>query len=132
MKIQLTFKLLLVCLISSTLFMTTSCKDDDTPDREAFLGTYNVNENCDSGNWTYAISVTESSNDEDAVVISNFGDYGVNVRATVSGESITFNDTQESITFSGSGNVSGSTLTIIYTASAAGNTDSCTKTCIKQ
>lgn len=132
MRVQLTFKLILVCLFSSTLFLFPGCNKDDTLAREKFLGAYNVNENCDSGNWNYAISIIESSNSDDAIVISNFGDYSVNVRATVSGDNINFNDTQDGITFSGSGSISGNTLTIIYTASSAGYTDNCTKTCIKQ
>lgn len=100
--------------------------------RDKFIGAYNVNENCTSGNFTYSLTITPSTTTTDAMVISNFGGYGVNVRATVSGANISFNDTQDGVTFSGTGNISGNTLTIIYTASAAGQTDNCTKTCIKQ
>ncbi|MBK8565985.1 MAG: hypothetical protein IPN76_22250 [Saprospiraceae bacterium] len=121
------------CVASLAMILVLpGCKKDDTPDRDKFLGSYNVNENCSSGNFNYSITITESANSEDAIVIGNFGDYSVNVRATVSGNNITFNDTQDAITFSGSGNISGSTLTIIYTASANGVADNCTKTCIKQ
>lgn len=121
-----------ICLLSSTVFVGQSCEKDEEPARDKFLGAYNVNENCTSGNWNYSISITESANTEDAIVITNFGDYDVNLRATVSGDNINFNDTQDGITFSGSGNISGNTLTIIYTASAGGQTDDCTKTCIRQ
>jgi len=100
--------------------------------REKFLGSYNVNETCTSGTFTYSITVTESTTAEDAIVINNFGSYNLNVRATVSGENINYNDTQNGITFSGRGSISGNTLTIIYTASQGGQTDNCTKTCIKQ
>jgi hypothetical protein len=96
------------------------------------LGSYNVNENCTSGNYNYSISIVESSSSDDAIIINNFGDYSVNVRATVSGNNVNLNDTQGGITFSGSGNLSGNTLSIIYTASSGGDTDNCTKTCIKQ
>lgn len=145
---------LFIIFISLTVLLTPSCKKDVSgctdpnaenynPDadkddgscsfaRDKFIGSYNVNENCDSGNWNYSISITESSSSFNAIVISNFGDYSVNVRAVVSGANITFNDTQSGITFSGSGNISGNTLTIIYTASSGGNTDNCTKTCIRQ
>ena len=133
MRAHLTIKLILVSLFTGMLIFSPGCNKDDEPlAREKFLGAYNVNENCDSGNWNYSITIIESSNSDDAVVISNFGDYSVNVRATVSGSNINFNDTQDGVTFSGSGNISGNTLTIIYTASAAGLTDNCTTTCIKQ
>lgn len=145
-------RILMAVLIGLTLSTFTSCQTDgctnihaenydpdaDNDDgscilsRDKFIGSYNVNENCDSGNWNYSISVTASTTAEDAIVIGNFGDYAVNLRATVSGANITFNDTQDGITFSGTGNISGNTLTIIYSASAAGQTDNCTKTCIKQ
>ena len=132
MKHLLSFKLLMICLLASTVILGPGCKKDRTLDREKFLGAYNVNENCTSGNYNYAISITASSNSDDAVVISNFGDFGVNVRAVVSGSNININDTQGGYTFSGSGNISGNTLSLIYTASIAGNTDNCTQTCIKQ
>ncbi len=132
MKFNQTFQFALICLLSCTIFLSTGCKKDKTPDRDKFLGSYNVNENCDTGNWSYAITITASANSDNAIVIGNFGDYNVNVRATVSGDNVNFNDTQGGITFSGSGNISGNTLTIIYTASAAGATDNCTATCIRQ
>lgn len=102
------------------------------PARNKFFGVYNVNENCDSGNFTFSCSITQSATGSDQIVINNFGDYGVNVRATVGGSNVNYNDTQGGITFSGSGSIAGNTLTLIYTASAAGATDSCTGTCIKQ
>jgi hypothetical protein len=132
MKFKQTFQFALICLLSSAIFLTTSCKKDEPPARDKFLGAYNVNENCTTGNFNYSITITASTNSEDAVIISNYGDYAVNVRATVSGSNININDTQGGITFSGSGNISGNTLTIIYTASAVGLTDDCTATCIRQ
>ena len=129
---QSSLKLFFVLLLGGFFIMTSSCKKEETPDRDKFIGTYNVNETCSSGTFSYAITVSESTTSEDAIVINNFGDYGVNVRATVSGNNITFNDTQGGGTFSGSGSISDNTLTIIYTVSVAGLTDNCTKTCIKQ
>lgn len=100
--------------------------------RDKFIGNYNVNENCNSGNFNYAISVNESATDKNFIVISNFGNYGLNIRASVSEASLNINDTQNSITFSGSGDINGNTLTIIYTASQGGLQDNCTSVCIKQ
>jgi len=100
--------------------------------RDKFIGNYNVNENCNSGNFTYSIAVNISETDKSYVVINNLGKFGLNVRASVSDNSLNINDTQNSITFSGSGDINGNTLTIIYTASQGGTLDNCTSVCIKQ
>jgi hypothetical protein len=112
------------------LLMISSCSKE--PDRDKFIGSYNVNENCTSGNWNYSISITASSANNSDVIISNFGNFGVNVRATVSGSNVSINDTQGAIQFSGSGNIAGNTLSIIYSASQSGFQDNCTATCIRQ
>ena len=134
MKTLFNVKLLPLLFLGISL-LVTSCgeKDPPAPARDKFLGSFNANASCSGGlNLSFASTITESSTSDDAIVISNFGNFNVNVRATVSGENISFNDTQRGITFSGSGNISGNTLTIIYTASVAGERLECTKTCIKQ
>lgn len=163
MKFNQTFQFALICLISCTVFLNTGCKKDPCKDvvcqnggtcnegdcdctsgyegakcetevRAKFLGSYNVNENCNSGNYTYSSSITPSANSVDAIVIGNLGNFNpqLNVRATVSGNNLNINDTQGGVSFSGSGNISGNTLTIIYTISQAGSTDNCTANCIRQ
>ncbi len=99
--------------------------------RTQFIGGYNVSESCTSGAYSYSISIAESATGKEFIVINNFGDYGAAVTATVTGSTITFNSTVDGINFSGSGSLAGTTLTIIYTASAGGATDNCTMTCIK-
>lgn len=156
-KLFPTFRLnfLLLASMGMFLFMTASCEKDvpgctdanaenynadATEDdgtcvlaRAKFLGTYNVNETCTSGTYNYTITITESGTSDDAIIITPFGNYeNTSVRATVSGAGISFNDTQNAITFSGSGDITGNSLSIIYTASQAGIQDNCTKTAIKQ
>lgn len=109
--------------------------DCATEQREKFIATYNVNESCTSGNFTYAITGTTSSADVTTIILTNFGDYNVNVTATVNanGTSITIpSQTVGGGTFSGSGQLSGSILTITYTVTAGTSTDTCTMTCTKQ
>ncbi len=105
----------------------------DTEERADFIGTYNVTEACTSGNYTYAITVTTSATGVTSVIITNFGDYGVNVNATVNGDNLTIaSQTVGGGTFSGTGQISGNILTITYNVTAGTSTDDCTMTCTKQ
>lgn len=111
--------------------------DCGTEMRAKFLGVYNVSESCTSGNYTYQININTSASGVANVVIGNFGGVGASVIASVNGSAITIaNQTIDvqgtPVTFSGSGQISGSILTISYTLSAAGTSDPCTSTCTKQ
>lgn len=114
----------------------TTC---DTEQRAKFTGSYTVNEACNSGNYSYNVSVTTGSASVSTIIISNFGDYGVNVTGTVNtdGTGLTIASQQVTIggsaaTFSGTGQISGNILTISYTISSGGQSDTCTMTCTKQ
>ncbi len=108
----------------------TNC---ETEERTEFIGTYNVTEACTSGNYTYSITATTSGTDVTSIIITNFGDYGVNVSATVDGDNITIaNQTVGGGTFSGTGQISGNVLTITYHVIAGASTDDCTMTCTQQ
>ncbi len=100
--------------------------------REKFLGTYTVNETCNSGTFNYTLTVSTSTAGDEFIILNNLYYSEAAVKATVNGSNINFNDTQGGINYSGTGSISGTTLTLIYTASANGLTDDCTATCIKQ
>lgn len=106
-------------------------KEPKTLDREKFLGTYDVNENCASGNYSYSINITESSVNTSDVIVNNVGDFGYNYTGTVSGNNLTINGTQQGLTINGTGTINGNALTIIYSASGSFN-DNCTATAIKR
>jgi len=108
-----------------------------TEQRSKFLGVYNVSEACGSGNFTYTMNINTSAAGVQNVVFSNFGGYGVTVNGTINGSSITVPNqtldvTGTSATFSGSGQISGVILTLTYTTSAGGGSETCTATCTKQ
>jgi hypothetical protein len=115
-------------------FESKAKKDDGSCiyPRDKFLGSFSVNETCSSGTDSYTITITASSANKTNIIIGNM--YGVNaaVTATVSGSTISFNDTQNGINYSGSGTLNGSSLTINVTVSAGGVSDICTMNCIKQ
>jgi hypothetical protein len=123
------FKFLFLFLLVSGITIG-GCRKE--PDRDKFLGSYQVNENCSSGNYNYSMTIIESAISEEGIVIQNMGDFGVNLNATVNGDNISLNDTKDGVTITGSGSISGNTLTIVYTASLSGVTDNCTATGIKQ
>ena len=145
----------LALLLVSTLLMTSlpSCKKDKqgctdplaenydkdadvdngacTYARDKFIGTFAGTENCDSGTYSWTMTVTESSTDVAGIILGNFGDFGENFRATVSGANLTINDTQSGLTLSGTGTINGGALTINYQASGA-FVDECVANCVKQ
>lgn len=133
MKPYFTLRTPLILLFLTSLFLGIGCKKDDPPARDKFLGSYQVNENCTTGTYSYSLSIVESASSLEGVIIQNFGNFQstINVNAIVSGDNLTFNATQDGVTITGSGSINGNTLTIIYQA-AGSFEDSCTSTCIKQ
>lgn len=162
---MMNLKHLIFALMAVTTFSLASCKKDKCKDktcqnggacvdgtcncaagytgencetevRAKFRSTYNVNESCPSGNYTYQITISNSSAGVDRLLISNFGGYGVTVSATASGNSLTIATQQVTApdgtaTFSGSGQLSGNILTISYNVSGDVNPESCTMNCTK-
>ena len=144
------FKLFLLSLSFGALVLT-GCKDEWQTEedkimlettlaeetRAKFLGTYNVSESCESGNYTFSLTVTTSSTGVRNVIINNFYDIGIAVNGTVTGNSLNIpNQTVTSggtaLTISGSGQITGNILTMTYTISAGAESDTCTATCTKQ
>ncbi len=93
-------------------------KDDGscTYARTKFLGTYNVNQNCVyGGSDSFTMSISEGPV-ENEVLISNFGNFGQTIRATVNGTLLTFNDEKAGVVFEGDGYIVGNTVNIDYEA----------------
>lgn len=105
----------------------------DTEERADFIGTYNVTEVCSSGNYAYSITVTTSGAGISSIIVTNFGDYNINLSGTVSGDNVTFaSQTIGGGTFSGVGRIYGNILTITYNVTSGTASDNCTMTCTKQ
>ncbi len=128
----------LIMLSGMAILLSLGCQKDKDPDRLAFLGSYSVIEACSvTGNWEYNISITESTTDEDDIVINNFGDFGGSIRATVSGkglnipaQTVNVNGTAFNIA-NGTGSINGNLLTMSYTYSVGADSESCSMTCTK-
>jgi hypothetical protein len=103
--------------------------------RDAFIGTYSATESCNdvlTVSWTMTISA--NADDVTKVNISNLGDYGFTIPATVDGDQLMIDatDTASGITVKGSATLNGNTLTFAYIASNSVASDDCSGTATKQ
>jgi hypothetical protein len=110
----------------AVVLSTIACKKD-VDDRDAFVGTYNMEDRYtiagQSVTESFSMSITKSSSSKDRILMTNFGNgQGVTIEATVSGTSL--NIPQQTITFdgdnygiAGSGRIDGNRLTYSYTLS---------------
>ncbi len=109
----------------------SGCEDDEDPARDKFLGSYTTNETCDgTGTSQYTLTITASANNENDILLTVAG--GDPILSTVSGDRLTFNTTVNGDQFEGNGTLSGSTLTLIYSATNTFGVNSCNATGIKQ
>ena len=98
----------------------------ETEMRTKFVGTYAYNESCTSGTDTYTVSVATSSSSITEVSINNLYNQGIIVKGTVSGTALTIaSQPFGSATISGTGSISGNTLSLSYSVSLGGATDAC-------
>lgn len=102
-----------------------------------FVGTYNVEDICNSGTYNNPMTVTQV--DASTIAISNFGGFNnpmsvINVDVTSSFDLSIDNVTDAgNRVFNGTGFISGTTMTIDYvTTFTDGSTDTCTATYIRQ
>lgn len=98
-----------------------------TEKRSKFLGSWSATENCTSGNYSWTMTSTASSQGITAIIFNNFAGFnGINVSATVNsnGTSLTIpNQTLSGATFSGSAQITGNIMTLTYSLTSQGQTD---------
>lgn len=127
--------LCLPILLTSLALAVSSCKKDEkTPDRDKFFATYTVAQDCSGQTNTYEITIATSAVSEDAVVINNFySNANFDLNATISGDNITIpSQTINSVTFTGTGTISGEILTLNYTLANGAASVACTAICTKK
>jgi len=112
----------------SSLLLSSCCKEEEVPDRNKFFGTYDCSEQCDSGDWSYVLTITESTSGGDAIILGNFGGYGINLKGTVTGDSFILEQTEQGVMFNSTGTMEGNSLSFNYSANDGENSDSCTGT----
>lgn len=105
----------------------TNC---DTEMRAKFLGNFNITESCSSGTDTYSCVIATSSSNVANISFSNLYNSGIAVSGTVNGTAVTIaSQSLATATISGSGVISTTgVITLTYTVSVGGNSDTCTMT----
>lgn len=129
-----TFKIVSLLLVFASILTLSSCnrkgctdelaenyeskakKDDGscTFARTKFLGTYNCSRSCSyEPNATFSMTITEGPNNNE-ILISNFGDFNFSLKATVSGNNLTFKDNDPVATFEGTGYITNNDLQLNF------------------
>jgi hypothetical protein len=79
-----------------------------------FLGTYNSSKTCSyEPNSTFTMTIKEGPS-KNEILISNFGDFGLTLKATVNGNNLTFKDNDVDATYEGTGYLVGNNLTLNF------------------
>lgn len=103
-----------------------------------FVGNYNTNEICSTGNYSYSSELQASASNDLRMIITNLYELGENVTAELDAGSTTSftipSVTIQGLTIQGTGsiNTDGTTVTINYTVNDGSQTDNCVSTFTKQ
>ncbi len=113
--------ILLPVLSLILLVLNVSC-DDETDDRNKFIGRYEVTEfslETFTQRDDYEVRIRKDAGTEDMVIISNFYNLDIDATAMIQGNNITVNKQEHSIfEFEGTGSLQGSIITLNYTVSS--------------
>jgi len=117
-------KIAIVALSIAVTFTSCTTEDLNSDDRDDFTGNWICQENSSQlGTSSYNVSISKSSGDSTAILISNFYNLGTSKSAIaiVSGNSLTINpQLVDNLNVTGSGVLSGSQINLSYTVSAGG------------
>lgn len=127
MKTKLIY--LLFALATITFALSSCGKDDDVDPRESVIGSYNITEVWSwagstytaDDNISYNMTITKSSQSTAKVLIANLNNDNLTLEAIISGTDFTIPSQAliidgVTVTFSGSGKYTATTLTFNYTA----------------
>ncbi len=114
--------------VSSITSCTKTCdpgyegSDCKTEIRAKFIGQFQGPETCTVGTDNYTVTITRSSSDALKIVFTNVYNQAYTATATVDGSSFTVESqtVATNVTVSGTGTISGNTLTFTYTIATVG------------
>ena len=121
-------------LLSATLLVVfTGCKDDEEVNKADFIGIYSVTEVCNGNNASYTLTIGDVADSDNEVTVTNLWDWEETINATISNNTITIPaQLADEITFTGSGELTGTALMINYTAVDNLDTETCVATATRQ
>lgn len=133
-------KFLPALAVLSLVLIFSSCKKDEPTiaDSEQFVSSYDVTDtwisNGTQNTFGYSMRIEKSSQDPTVILLSNFGgDPSATVKGEVSGKKFTIpQQTVRGYGYSGSGTISGSTLSFSYLLNIEGYTLNVSSTATKQ
>jgi|GEM_PF-5143158 len=122
-------------ILFASVVLLAGCKKDkekdDNTSVDAFLGIYEVEEDCDSNKDYYTIVIKKSGSSNE-VLIENFFDMEETIKASVEGEILTIKSQKiDEYTFNGTGSLNKSTNTLMIKFSYYEDGYDCTAKCIK-
>ncbi len=105
----------------------------ETEQRTAFVATYNVQESCDLGSFSYQITATAETETGTELIINNIGDFNFDVSASVNGTTFIIDHTTNTgAQIVGNGILTDDVLTITYVmTTTSGQTLNCQMTCTR-
>lgn len=98
----------------------------DVLSRDKFIGTYTGSETCDAGTDNYTITISANS-DKIKLTLTNLYNDNYTATCTMTGtNSFSFSGTQSGVTFTGTGSLATTQLTVNYSLSDGVLTNACT------
>ena len=118
MKNLFAFKASLFLALSACFLLLSSCGNDGVL-REAFIGTFTINETCElSGDDDYEIVITASASNDDEIEIFNLYNWDEVITATVNGSKIKIpSQVADGTTFKGDGKLDGDQISFDFSVS---------------
>lgn len=107
----------------------------ESPVNQKFAGTYNVTSTCSvSGSSTYTMTIIGISGIPTQVYLSNLANTGcgINLDGFIDGNTITIDDSECGIYYTGSGTYSNNVVTLNYSSTYNSATESCTAVMTRQ
>ena len=128
-----------IAIVSILILGATSCNEDDPLERDKFLGSYLVSRVCVLDADAYFTATITAGSGENGIIFTTTSSFSYSLTGTVSGSGLTIPQQMiggggDNFLITGTGTLSGNTLTIIVQVVImdGGETDQCTLICTKQ
>ena len=121
-------------LLSATLLVVfAGCNDDEEVNKADFIGSYSVTDLCNGNTVNYTLTIGDVADSDNQVTVTNLWEWEETINATINDNILTIPaQLADEVTFTGSGELTGTTLVINYTAVDVLETQTCVATATRQ